>query len=94
LEANKERLMEDVKTPDEKIRKTITMTHKQAGVGGISITAMFAALHFMSANYATRSDVKYLSEQAAEIKTIVSTGFDKQSRALADYADNQITTHR
>lgn len=83
----------DEAKPDDKIRKTITLTHKQAGLTGVSITTVFAALHFLSANYASKSDVKSLSEQLTDVKTIAREGFRAQSEMLVVHTTEEMHKH-
>ncbi len=78
---------------DEKTRKTITMTHRQAAGTGLSVTAIFAILHFLSSNYASKSDMKALTDQVVDVKSIVKDGFRAQTEMLASHMTEEMHKH-
>lgn len=79
---------------DPKIRKTITLTHRQAAATGISITTFFAILHFLSANYASKADVKALTDQVLDVKSIAKEGFKAQTEVMASHIADETTKHQ
>lgn len=79
---------------DPKIRKTITLTHRQAAATGVSITTIFTVLHFLSANYASKADVKALTDQVVEVKSIAKEGFKAQIEAQAAHVADETTKHQ
>lgn len=78
---------------DDKTRKTITMTHKQAGWTFGGMTSFFAILHFLNGNYASKSDMKNLAEQMTDVKVIVKDGFKTQSDLLASHTTEETHKH-
>lgn len=87
--------IEQTPVPDTaKIRGTITMTHKQAGVTGVSMATFFMILHFLNSNYASKADARAISEQLADVKSAVTAGFSDQKTSFASYQEDQISTHR
>lgn len=78
---------------DPKTRKTITLTHKQAAGTGVGITTIFTILHFLSANYASKADVKALAEQMTDVKVIVKDGFASQKADMVAHATEEMHKH-
>lgn len=78
---------------EDKTRKTITLTHKQAGLTFGGLTSFFAALHFLSANYASKADVKVIAEQLSDVKGIVTSGFAGQKVDMFAHANDETHKH-
>lgn len=78
---------------DDKTRKTLTVTHRQAGLTLGGLTTFFAILHFLNGNYATKADVKELTAQNVEIKAIVKDGFSTQRADLFTHAADETHKH-
>lgn len=78
---------------DDKIRKTLTITHRQAGLTLGGLTTFFAILHFLNGNYATKADVRELTTQNAEIKSIMKDGFANQKADLFTHANDETHKH-
>lgn len=78
---------------DSKTRKTITLTHKQAAATGLSMTTFFTILHFLSANYASKSDVATLKEEMVDVKIVIKDGFKSQTELLASHSAEETHKH-
>lgn len=82
-------------------RGTISLTHKQAGLSATGLATFFTIMHFLSANYASKGDVKVLSDRidsvmsvALDVKTIAKDGFKGQTDVMAAHIEDETSTHR
>lgn len=78
---------------EDKVRKTITMTHKQAGWTFGGLTSSFALLHFLNGYYYPISDAKALTREVHELKDVVKDGFKSQTEALTAHSTDERHTH-
>lgn len=77
-----------------KTRGTITLTHKQAGATGLSISTFFLILHFLNSNYASKSDAVAIKSQVSEVKEMLRSGLADQKNLYATHLEDETTTHR